>query len=54
MSGDLRLSGDWERLRLSGNVDLNRALLSRDISVETELLRSLSRVSAAAAPSSLA
>jgi outer membrane protein insertion porin family len=54
VSGSLRLSGGSERLRLSGDVDLTRALLSRDISVETELLRSLSRVSAAAAPSSLA
>lgn len=54
MNGDLRLRGHPDRLRLTGDVDLTRALLSRDISVESELLQSLSRVSAAAAPSSFA
>ena len=54
MSGELRLRGQPDRLRLTGDVDLTRALLSRDISVESELLQSLSRVSAAAAPSSVA
>jgi len=54
VNGDLRLRGAPDRLRLTGDVDLTRGLLSRDISVESELLQSLSRVSAAAAPSSFA
>ncbi len=54
VNGDLRLRGDLDRLRLTGDLDLARSLLSRDISVESELLQSLSRVSARAAPSSFA
>jgi outer membrane protein assembly complex protein YaeT len=54
VSGELRLSGRPERLRLTGDVDLTRALLSRDISVESELLQSLSKVSSASAPSPFA
>jgi autotransporter translocation and assembly factor TamB len=51
VNGDFRLRGDPNRLRLTGDVDLARALLSRDINVESELLQSLSRVSTASAPS---
>jgi outer membrane protein assembly complex protein YaeT len=54
VNGDLRLRGHPDRLRLTGDVELARALLSRDISVESEILQSLSRVSAAAAPSPFA
>ncbi len=54
VNGELRLRGHPDRLRFTGDVDLTRALLSRDISVESELLQSLSRVSAAAAPSPFA
>jgi outer membrane protein insertion porin family len=54
VNGDLRLRGQPDRLRLTGDVDLKRSLLSRDISVESELLQSLSRVSAASAPSPFA
>ncbi len=54
VNGDFRLRGQPYRLRLTGDVDLRRAHLSRDISVESELLQSLSRVSAASAPSPFA
>ncbi|HEY7698827.1 MAG TPA: translocation/assembly module TamB domain-containing protein, partial [Vicinamibacteria bacterium] len=54
VSGELRLSGRPDRLRLTGDVDLTRALLGRDISVESELLQSLSKVSSASAPSPFA
>ena len=54
VNGDLRLRGHPDRLRLTGDVDLARALLSRDISVESELLQSLARVSAASTPGGLA
>ncbi len=49
LNGTLRLTGRPDRLRLTGDADLARALLSRDISVESELLQSLSRVSGAPA-----
>jgi outer membrane protein assembly complex protein YaeT len=54
LSGEVRLRGAGERLRLTGDIDLTRALLSRDISIESELLQSLSRASAASAPGLLA
>ncbi len=54
VNGDFRLRGRPDRLRLTGDLDLARALLSRDISVESELLQSLSRVSTASAPSPFA
>ncbi len=53
MNGALRLHGRPDRLRLEGDAELARALLSRDISVESELLQSLSRVRVVSEPSSL-
>jgi outer membrane protein assembly complex protein YaeT len=41
VEGSLRLNGDPDRLRLTGDVGLARALLSRDISLETELLQAV-------------
>lgn len=54
VDGDFRLEGDPDHLRLTGEVTLQRALLSRDINVESELLQSLSRVSAAPSASPFA
>jgi outer membrane protein insertion porin family len=45
IDGDFRLQGDGDALRLSGEASLARAVFSRDISVESELLRSLSHAS---------
>jgi outer membrane protein assembly complex protein YaeT len=54
LDGTLRLQGNPDRLRLTGDANLARALLSRDISVESELLQSLSRVGGARPSSSFA
>ncbi|MGH9337409.1 MAG: translocation/assembly module TamB domain-containing protein, partial [Vicinamibacteria bacterium] len=44
IGGSFRLLGDPEALELSGEASLGRALFSRDINVETQILQSLSRV----------
>jgi outer membrane protein insertion porin family len=54
VDGDFELRGEPADLRLTGDVTLARALLSRDINLESELLQSLSRVSAAPSPSAFA
>ena len=43
VDGRLRLSGAGDELTLSGDISLDRAVLSRDINLETEVLQSFSR-----------
>jgi outer membrane protein assembly complex protein YaeT len=54
VGGDLRLAGAPDSLRLTGDVTLARALFSRDIRLETEILQSLSRVERLSGTSSFA
>ena len=54
MDGAIRLSGPPTDLKLSGDITLARAIFSRNINLQTELLDSLSRARAPEAPESLA
>lgn len=52
IDGAIRLLGSPTDLKLSGDITLARAIFSRDISLQTELLESLSRVRATETPES--
>ncbi|HXV64439.1 MAG TPA: translocation/assembly module TamB domain-containing protein [Vicinamibacteria bacterium] len=54
LDGSIHLTGGGERLRLTGEVDLSRAVFSRDIDIQTELLHSIEDFTAVSEPDSLA